>query len=86
MTGPDAASVTAAGANSASAKQCQEWTAGLDEFEAICRELGRDHGAFIDDCRWHVEHDAHDLARRRHVVNHRTTIEDRKGPLKVRGS
>ncbi len=74
------------GANGANAKQCQEWLADLDEFELLCRDLGHDHSAFVEDCRWHFEHYAHYLGRRRHFVNYRTYIEERNGPLRVRGS
>src|SRR3954468_1011402 len=73
-------------ANSANAKQCQEWLADLNEFELLCRDLDRDHSAFLEDCRWHFEHYAHYLGRRRHFVNYRTYIEERNGPLRVRGS
>lgn len=73
-------------ANSANAKQCQEWMADLNEFESLCRSLGRNHSEFVEDCRWHFEHYAHYLGRRRHFVNYRTYVEDRNGPLRVRGS
>lgn len=73
-------------ANSANAKQCQEWITDLNEFKSLCRDLGREHTAFVEDCRWHFVHYAHYLGRRRHFVNYRTYIEDRNGPLRVRGS
>jgi hypothetical protein len=74
------------GADGANAQQCAEWMADLNEFEALCGELGRDQAAFIEDCRWHFEHYPHYLGRRRHFVNYQRYIEDRSGPLRVRGS
>ena len=73
------------GTDGATTKQCAELLDDLNEFEALCRELGRDQGVFIDDCRWHFEHYPHYLGRRRHFADYRKYIEDRGGPLKVTG-
>jgi hypothetical protein len=74
------------GPDAANAKQCAEWMSDLDEFEALCRELDRNHKVFIEDCRWHFEHYPHYLGRRRHFVDYKTYVKDRGGPLRVRGS
>src|SRR5262245_5739018 len=72
------------GANSATQKQCAEWTADLNEFERLCARLGKEHQAFVDDCRWHLEHYEHYLGRRRHFESYEQYIRQRGGPLRVR--
>lgn len=74
------------GSDGANATQCAEWMNDLNEFEALCSELERDHKTFVEDCRWHFEHYPHYLGRRRHFVDYTTYVEDRGGPLRVRRS
>ncbi len=71
-------------ANSSTQKQCSEWAADLNEFEHLCARLGKKHQAFVDDCRWHFEHYAHYLGRRRHFENYEQYTRVRGGPLRVR--
>jgi|SRR6185369_11112668 len=73
------------GSDGASAKECAELLANLNDFEVLSRELGRDDATFIEGCRWHFEHYTHYLGRRRHFVSYRKYIEDRGGPLRVQG-
>lgn len=73
------------GQNGATIAQCAEMRDELDGFAALCERLGlADHRGFIEDCRWHFEHYAHYLGRRRHFVDYPTYVSDRGGPLSVR--
>jgi hypothetical protein len=57
---------------------------GLDEFSELCRRLGlNDQETFIEGCRWHFDHYAHYLERRRHFVDYPSYVSDRRGPLRV---
>ncbi|WP_157537517.1 hypothetical protein [Nocardioides sp. Root190] len=73
------------GATGATAAECAEMMAGLEEFASVCERLGlsEDHTAFIEGCRWHFEHYPHYLGRRRHFVDYATYVQDRKGSLTV---
>lgn len=72
------------GPHGASSEACSEMLAGLEEFQALCTRLGLDdHIAFIEGCRWHFEHYAHYLGRRRHFADYETYTEDRNGPRRV---
>ncbi len=71
------------GTNGASAAQCAEMIAGLDEFAQLSARLGIENSAFIGECRWHFEHYPHYLQRRRHFVDYATYISDRQGPMRV---
>ena len=71
-------------ANGADARQCAEMLHGLDDAERLCTRLGLDgHQAFFDACRWHFEHYAHYLSRRRHFVDYESYARDRNGPARV---
>jgi hypothetical protein len=56
----------------------------FERYEQLChRHCLDDHREFLDACRWHFEHYAHYLGRRRHFVNYETYIQGRRGPLSV---
>jgi hypothetical protein len=72
------------GPNGATPDQCTEMLEGLEEFVRLCSRLGlADHEEFIDGCRWHFEHYAHYLGRRRHFVDYATYVRDRHGQVRV---
>lgn len=71
------------GPDGATAKQCAELMETVNEFERLCRGLGHNHDAFIKGCRWHFEHYAHYLGRRRHFGSYQQYVQDRGGPLRV---
>jgi hypothetical protein len=71
------------GANGADEHQCAEWMQDLLVFEQLCRQLNKDHRAFIEGCRWHFEHYPHYLGRRRHFASYEQYTVERHGPLKV---
>ncbi|MET7877164.1 hypothetical protein [Micromonospora profundi] len=72
------------GPDGATAEQCAELLDGLDEFATVCDRLGLgDHAEFIENCRWHFEHYAHYLGRRRHFVDYGTYVRDRHGPMSI---
>lgn len=73
------------GQNGATIEQCAEMRDELDVFATLCECLGlADHREFIAECRWHFEHYAHYLGRRRHFVDYPTYVADRGGSLRVR--
>jgi hypothetical protein len=71
------------GKDGAAAKECAELMEELNEFERLCLNLELDQSAFVEGCRWHFEHYAHYLGRRRHFQSYREYVEARSGPLKV---
>ena len=72
------------GSDAADEKQCAEMLEGLDAFQRLCERLGRaDHADFIEGCRWHFEHYAHYLGRRRHFDDYASYVTARCGPLRV---
>ena len=72
------------GPHGATAEQCAELLDGLDEFASVCDRLGlSDHTEFIDGCRWHFEHYAHYLGRRRYFADYGTYVRDRHGPMSI---
>lgn len=76
LDGPDGATV----------KQCAELMEALNEFERLCGQLGHNHNALIEGCRWHFEHYAHYLGRRRHFADYQQYVERRGGSLRVEES
>lgn len=72
------------GWNAASAVECREMMAGLEEFARLCEGLAIEGQAeFIDGCRWHFEHYPHYLERQRHFRDYATYVQDRHGPVDV---
>jgi hypothetical protein len=71
--------------NAATTKQCSELMDVLNEFERLCGELGRNHATLIEGCRWHFEHYAHYLNRRRHFTSYQLYVQERGGPMCVQG-
>ncbi len=69
--------------DAATQSQCAELMGDLNRFEAVCKELGVETHAFVDACRWHVEHYPHYLSRRRHFASYAEYIKGRGGPLRV---
>lgn len=72
------------GPNGATEVECREMLDELDEFAVLCDRLSLPgHGPFIEACRWHFEHYAHYLSRRRHFSDYETYVQARQGPLRV---
>jgi hypothetical protein len=71
------------GADAATESQCSELMRDLDEFEGLAKAIGRSETAFIEACRWHLEHYPHYLSRRRHFSGYEEYIHGRKGPKRV---
>jgi hypothetical protein len=72
------------GPHAATAAECHEMLAGLEDFSRLCARLGlNDHQDFIEGCRWHLEHYPHYLSRRRHFADYEKYTRDRRGPLRV---
>jgi hypothetical protein len=73
-----------AGPDGATASECHEMLAKLEEFSRLCARLGLDdHEEFIEGCRWHCEHYPHYLSRRRHFADYESYTLDRSGPPHV---
>jgi hypothetical protein len=69
--------------NAATPAQCVELMADLNRFAVVSEQLGIATQAFVEACRWHLEHYPHYLSRRRHFVDYARYISDRGGPLRV---
>jgi len=74
------------GTNGATEKQCAEWMRTLEEFQVLSNVLSIEYEFFTDDCRWHFEHYAHYLGRRRHFQDYEQYILERKGQPFVRNN
>ncbi len=71
------------GADGATENECAQWMQDLLEFERLCTKLEKNHAAFIEGCRWHLEHYPHYLGRKRHFVSYEQYTVERGGPLKL---
>jgi len=69
--------------DAATPAQCGELLADLNRFVEVSAQLGVPAQAFIDACRWHLDHYPHYLSRRRHFADYARYVADRGGPLRV---
>jgi hypothetical protein len=69
--------------DAATPAQCAELLADLNRFARVSQQLGLGTEAFVEACRWHLDHYPHYLSRRRHFVDYATYIADRGGPRRV---
>ena len=69
--------------DAATPAQCLELMGDLNRFVVVSEQLSIATHAFVEACRWHLEHYPHYLSRRRHFVDYAGYISDRGGPLRV---
>lgn len=69
--------------DAATQAQCAALMGALNRFDAVCKALDVQTHAFVEACRWHLEHYPHYLSRRRHFANYGEYIIGRGGPLRV---